>query len=151
MRRRAFGLRLVSISPSRPFGFNPSRLRAGGAARFACPKRLQLRRLDTAFGFGHQHSGTASQRLGDLEDDRQCRHVFAALDLTHVGTLDAGQVRQRLLGNAAFRAQCTHRRAEGLGQLGVEGGGAGGSAALDGSFLHRQKRRLAAQLKPRYL
>ena len=31
--RRAFGLRPVPPSPSRPFGFNPSRLRACGAAR----------------------------------------------------------------------------------------------------------------------
>ncbi len=35
-RRRAFGLRPVPPLPSRPFGFNPSRLRACGAARFAC-------------------------------------------------------------------------------------------------------------------
>lgn len=32
MRRRAFGLRPVPSLPSRPFGFNPSRLRACGAA-----------------------------------------------------------------------------------------------------------------------
>ena len=36
MRRRAFGLRPVPSMPSRPFGFNPSRLRAYGAARCAC-------------------------------------------------------------------------------------------------------------------
>ena len=30
------GLRPVPSLPSRPFGFNPSRLRACGAARFAC-------------------------------------------------------------------------------------------------------------------
>ena len=51
MRRRAFGLRPVPSLPSRPFGFNPSRLRACGAARFAClqgespagyPRRAQL-------------------------------------------------------------------------------------------------------------
>ena len=36
MRRRAFGLRPVPSLSSRPFGFNPSRLRACGAARFAC-------------------------------------------------------------------------------------------------------------------
>lgn len=32
LRRRAFGLRPVPSSPSRPFGINPSRLRACGAA-----------------------------------------------------------------------------------------------------------------------
>ena len=36
MRRQAFGLRPVPPLSSRPFGFNPSRLRACGAARFAC-------------------------------------------------------------------------------------------------------------------
>ena len=38
MRRRAFGLRPVPSLPSRPFGFNPSRLRAcaPAALRFAC-------------------------------------------------------------------------------------------------------------------
>jgi len=36
MRRRAFGLRPVPSLPSQPFGFNPSRLRAYGAARCAC-------------------------------------------------------------------------------------------------------------------
>ena len=77
--------------------------------------------------------------------------MLAALDLAHVRALNVGQVGQRFLGDAAFRAQRTHRRAEGLGQLGVEGGGAGRSAALDGSLLHRQKRRFAAQLKPRYI
>lgn len=36
-RRRAFGLRPVPSLPSRPFGFNPSRLRACGAARYRLP------------------------------------------------------------------------------------------------------------------
>ena len=36
--------------------------------------------------------------------------------------LNAGQVGQRFLSDAAFRAQRTHRRAEGLGQFGVEAG-----------------------------
>ena len=39
MRRRAFGLRPVPSLPSRPFGFNPSRLRACGAARWRLPSR----------------------------------------------------------------------------------------------------------------
>ena len=44
------------------------------------------------------------------------------------------KVGQRFLGDAAFRAQRTYRYAESLGQLGVKGGGAGRSAALDGSL-----------------
>lgn len=39
MRRRAFGLRPMPTLSSRPFGVNPSRLRACGAARCACNKK----------------------------------------------------------------------------------------------------------------
>ena len=39
----------------------------------------------------------------------------------------------------------------GKSQFGIEGGGAGWPARLDDSLLHGQKRRFAAQLKPRYL
>ena len=42
-RRRAFGLRPVPSSLSRPFGVNPSRLRACGAARFACLQGIGAR------------------------------------------------------------------------------------------------------------
>jgi hypothetical protein len=38
-------------------------------------------------------------------NDRQRGHVLAALDLAHVGALDAGEVRQRLLRDAALRPQ----------------------------------------------
>ena len=48
MRRRAFGLRPVPPLPSRPFGFNPSRLRACGAARFACLQGKALRAIPAA-------------------------------------------------------------------------------------------------------
>jgi len=37
MRRQAFGLRPVPPLSSRPFGINPSRLRACGAARWRLP------------------------------------------------------------------------------------------------------------------
>jgi hypothetical protein len=48
--------------------------------------------------------------------------MLATLDLAHVRTLNASQVGQRLLRDAALRAQRTHRRTEGLGQFGIEGG-----------------------------
>ena len=48
MRRRAFGLRPVPSLPSRPFGFNPSRLRACGAARFACLQGVGARPIPAA-------------------------------------------------------------------------------------------------------
>ena len=38
-----YGLRPAPSLPSRPFGFNPSRLRACGAARFACSRGSELR------------------------------------------------------------------------------------------------------------
>src|SRR5690606_41026061 len=48
MRRRAFGLHPVPPLPSRPFDFNPSRLRAYGAARFACLQGKALRAIPAA-------------------------------------------------------------------------------------------------------
>ena len=48
IRDRAFGLRPVPTSLSRPFGFNPSRLRACGAARFACLQGKVLRAIPAA-------------------------------------------------------------------------------------------------------
>ena len=48
MRRRAFGRRPVPSLPSRPFGFNPSRLRACGAARFACLRGIGARPIPAA-------------------------------------------------------------------------------------------------------
>jgi hypothetical protein len=47
-RRRAFGLRPVPSSLSRPFGVNPSRLRACGAARFACLQGIGARPIPAA-------------------------------------------------------------------------------------------------------
>jgi hypothetical protein len=47
-RRRALGLRPVPTLPSRPSGFDPSRLRACGAARFACLQGKALRAIPAA-------------------------------------------------------------------------------------------------------
>ena len=47
-RRRALGLRPVPTSPSRPFGFGPSRLRACGAARCACLQGIGARPIPAA-------------------------------------------------------------------------------------------------------
>ena len=73
----------------------------------------------------------------------------AALELAQVLAFDAGRMGQVFLTNAALRALCARGRPECLGGLGREGRGASRSAALDGTLLHRQKRRLARQLKPR--
>jgi hypothetical protein len=40
--------------------------------------------LKSAYRLGHQYRGTAFQRTGDLEDHRQGRCMFAALDLARV-------------------------------------------------------------------
>lgn len=106
---------------------------------------------DLAFRRRHQRRCTAIERTGDLEDDRQRGHVLAALDLAHVRALDASQVRQRLLRDAALHSQRTHRCAESFCQLGIEGGGAGRSTGLNGSLLHGQKRPVEGESKPRYL
>ena len=62
MRRRAFGLRPMLRAESRPFGFNPSRLRACGAARFACLRGKTLRAIPAArclAPLGHCRTGCA--------------------------------------------------------------------------------------------
>ena len=107
---------------------------------------LSLRpgRSKLAFGLAHQHYRAAFKRASDLEDDRQRGHVLAALDLAHVRTLNAGEVRQRFLRDPTLQPQRTYRRAEGQGQFGVEGGGAGRAATLDSSLLQRQKRQVTA-------
>ena len=69
---------------------------------------------DSAFRFSHQYRRAAIKRAGNLEDDRQRVHMFAALDLAQVRALNSRQVRKRLLGNTAFRSQSTHRGAEGF-------------------------------------
>jgi len=48
MRRRALGLRPVPTLPSRPFGFDSSRLRACGAARCACLRGIGARPIPAA-------------------------------------------------------------------------------------------------------
>lgn len=82
MHRRAFGLRPVPPLPSRPFGFNPSRLRACGAARWrlppgdqrkAHPRRAQLGaprrppnrrcRIDQVSAFRRRRAGRIRCRL----------------------------------------------------------------------------------------
>lgn len=64
--RRAFGLRPVPVSPSRPFGVNPSRLRAGGAARCVCTESTP-----------HQKAARVTLRQGLL---RQVARKRAVLD-----------------------------------------------------------------------
>ena len=65
MRRRAFGLRPVPSLPSRPFGFNPSRLRACGAARFACLQGIDTRSIPAALCLAPlQDRRTGLRRIG---------------------------------------------------------------------------------------
>ncbi|PAV92400.1 hypothetical protein WR25_23396 [Diploscapter pachys] len=65
MRRRAFGLRPVPSLSSRPFGFNPSRLRACGAARFACLQGKALRAIPAALRLAPlERRRTGLRRIG---------------------------------------------------------------------------------------
>ena len=64
-RRRAFGLRPVPSSSSRPFGVNPSRLPACGAARFACLQGIGARPIPAARCLAPLgESRTGSRRIG---------------------------------------------------------------------------------------
>jgi hypothetical protein len=75
-------------------------------------------------------SGSALQRPGDLEDERQRRNVLSALDFSHMRALDASQVRQRLLRDALVGSLFAHRRTECHGWLGLVGGRANRPASL---------------------
>jgi len=105
--------------------------------------------IQVMVGLCDQFCGIASQPARNLEKDGQGRHVFAALNLAHVRTLDARQVGQCFLGDALSGSLGAHHGTEGLGQFGIESGRANRPAALDRSLLHEQKRRFTAQLKPR--
>ena len=60
-RCRAFGLRPVPTPPSRPFGFNPSRLRAYGAARFACLQGIGARPIPAARAWRPSHTAEPAE------------------------------------------------------------------------------------------
>lgn len=71
--------------------------------------------------------------------------MLAALYFSHVGTFDARPKGQRFLGDTLSGACCPNRRSECQRRFGLEGGGAGRSAALNRALLHGQKRLRAAQ------
>jgi len=75
-RRRAFGLRPVPSLPSRPFGFNPSRLRAYGAARSACLQGTALRAIPAAM-VGPRASTSGLPAAGCANTCRPQRWRFA--------------------------------------------------------------------------
>ena len=84
MRRRAFGLRPVPSLPSRPFGFNPSRLRAcaPAALRFACLQGKALQAIPAARCLVHPRCGrtgcTGSARPAPRRDGRNAgKHAGA--------------------------------------------------------------------------
>ena len=79
---------------------------------------------------------TAFQRTGDLEDQGQRGRVLAALDLAYVLALDAGQVSQRFLGDALVGSHFAYGSSKRDGGFGFVGGGSGGSASLNRTFLH---------------
>ena len=58
------GLRPVPPAASRPFGFNPSRLRACGAARFACLQGKALRAIPAAQSLAPLDTPNRLSRIG---------------------------------------------------------------------------------------
>jgi hypothetical protein len=119
-------------------------LTIAGLLASAVPPRDLVLALQALASRGNQFCWIASQSTRDLEEDRQGRHVLAALDLAHMRAFDASQVGQRFLGDALCGSLGSYHRTEGLGQFGIEGGRANRSAALDGSLLHGQKRLFTA-------
>ena len=62
--------------------------------------------------------------------------MLAALDLSHVRPLDPSQVSQRFLGDALVGSHFAYGSSKRDGGFGFVGGGSGGSASLNRTFLH---------------
>jgi hypothetical protein len=71
--------------------------------------------------------------------------VLATLDLAHVRPFDAGDVSQRFLGDALVGSDLANGSSKRDGGFGFVGGGSGGSASLNRTLLHWQKRRTSPQ------
>jgi len=85
MRRRAFGLRPVPTSLSRPFGFNPSRLRACGAARFACLRGIGARPIPAAQAWRPSIPPNRLRRIGRPAPRCNGRGLANTLELAAAG------------------------------------------------------------------
>ena len=105
MRRRALGLRPVPTSPSRPFGFNPSRLRACGAARCACLQGIGARPIPAARAWRPSIPPNRRCRIGQTSAPPQ----WAGLGRVHRGLLRQ-VVRMRAVLNAG--GSCLSRHEE---------------------------------------
>ena len=70
--------------------------------------------------------GTAFQRTGDLEDERERGDMLAALDLAHVRPFDAGHVGQRFLSDTLVGSFLPHGSPKRDGWFRFVGSGAGG-------------------------
>ncbi|EKA41055.1 plasmid stablization protein [Pseudomonas aeruginosa CI27] len=101
------------------------------------------------FGQSHQVGGTAFQRTGNLEDERERGDMLAALDLAHVRPFDAGHVGQRFLSDALVGSFFPHGSPKRDGWFRFVGSGAGGAAPLDRTLWHCQERRTRSRFKPR--
>ncbi|CRQ54690.1 hypothetical protein PGKDCPLP_03410 [Stenotrophomonas maltophilia] len=67
--------------------------------------------------------------------------MLPPLDLAHVRTLNSGQCRQFLLSNTLIHTKRAYGLPECQGWLGFIPGGAWGTASLNSTLLHQQKRR----------
>jgi hypothetical protein len=87
------------------------------------------------FGQSHQVGGTAFQRTGDLEDERERGDMLAALDLAHVRPFDAGHVGQRFLSDTLVGSFFPHGSPKRDGWFRFVGSGAGGAAPFGSNAL----------------
>jgi hypothetical protein len=131
-----------------------ARLSRGNRTRVAVSSMTAARLLQPLWrqlglGGAHEFRGTPAQGTCDPKYQDKRRHMLAALDLSHVGTLDAGQVRERLLRHALFGPGFPHRRPEGSRGRRLEGGRTSRPASLDGALSHGRQRPCSARVKPR--
>ncbi|MET3373421.1 hypothetical protein ABIC89_002483 [Variovorax boronicumulans] len=58
--------------------------------------------------------------MRDAQDHGERWHVLTAFDLAHMGSFDAGLIRQSFLSNAIRCSECSHDCAKRKGGLGLK-------------------------------
>src|SRR5258708_37437981 len=76
--------------------------------------------IQSFLSIGDQHRSTTIECPRNPDDERQRRHVFAALDFAHVRAFDTREIRQGFLSNALSRSGLAHCRPKGKRWLGFK-------------------------------